>query len=186
MSSAVSVLPTDRWHASWKSSFCQTWASLGYDFWIQKLRDSTANSDSVGGRNMTKFWKNKQKQTGLTAQLVMSCHVFPPTFLPHPQSFLAMPMRHVVSTHASIDWIRNQSWRPLLRKRRLRREVDGMMGWWEAQGCAGDDFNGWESGSPKRWEKGGIVHPPIGRSIYHLYTTYSPCLLEGYMLPTTF
>ena len=25
---------------------------------------------------------------------------------------------------------------------------------------------------------GGIVHPPIG-SIYHLYTTYSPCLLGG-------
>ena len=28
-------------------------------------------------------------------------------------------------------------------------------------------------------------NPPIG-SIYHLYTTYSPCLLGGYMLPTTF
>ena len=27
-------------------------------------------------------------------------------------------------------------------------------------------------------------NPPIG-SIYHLYTTYSPCLLGGYMLPTT-
>ena len=25
---------------------------------------------------------------------------------------------------------------------------------------------------------GGIVHPPNG-SIYHLYTTYSPCLLGG-------
>ena len=25
---------------------------------------------------------------------------------------------------------------------------------------------------------GGIFHPPIG-SIYHLYTTYSPCLLGG-------
>ena len=30
---------------------------------------------------------------------------------------------------------------------------------------------------------GSIVHPPIG-SIYHLYTTYSPCLLGGYMLPS--
>ena len=26
---------------------------------------------------------------------------------------------------------------------------------------------------------GSIVHPPIGRKIYHLYTTYSPCLLGG-------
>ena len=44
--------------------------------------------------------------------------------------------------------------------------------------------NGWESGSPKSGI-GGIVHLPIG-SIYYLYTTYSPCLLGGYMLPTTF
>ena len=35
---------------------------------------------------------------------------------------------------------------------------------------------------PLRGGIGGIVHPPIG-SIYHLYTTYSPCLLWGYMLP---
>ena len=35
--------------------------------------------------------------------------------------------------------------------------------------------------------KGGRWHiiPEIG-SIYYLYTTYSPCLLGGYMLPTTF
>ena len=34
--------------------------------------------------------------------------------------------------------------------------------------------------------KGGRWHiiPAIG-SIYHLYTTYSPCLLGGYMLPTS-
>ena len=26
---------------------------------------------------------------------------------------------------------------------------------------------------------GGIVHPPIWQEKYHLYTTYSPCLLGG-------
>ena len=31
------------------------------------------------------------------------------------------------------------------------------------------------SGSPQRWEVGGIVHPPIGRK----NATYSPCLLGG-------
>ena len=50
---------------------------------------------------------------------------------------------------------------------------------------------GWEfekdNESPVKGGIGGIVHPPIGRLdiplIYHLYTTYSPCLLGGYMLP---
>ena len=46
----------------------------------------------------------------------------------------------------------------------------------------------------KPYKKAEILHiwkiqvyiPPIG-SIYHSYTaTYSPCLLGGYMLPTTF
>ena len=31
---------------------------------------------------------------------------------------------------------------------------------------------------PVKGGLGGIVHPPIG-SIYHLYTTYSPCLRLG-------
>ena len=31
---------------------------------------------------------------------------------------------------------------------------------------------------PLKGGLGGIVHPPIG-SIYHLYTTYSPCLRLG-------
>ncbi len=43
-------------------------------------------------------------------------------------------------------------------------------------------FNGWESGSPKRWDR---WHSPSPKWQYHLYTTHSPCLLGGYMLPTT-
>ena len=42
--------------------------------------------------------------------------------------------------------------------------------------------NGWDAGSPKRWDRWLIVHPPIGRK----NTTYSHCLLGGYILPTTF
>ena len=34
------------------------------------------------------------------------------------------------------------------------------------------------SGSPKRWDRR-LNNPPIGRKKYHLYTTYSPCLLGG-------
>ena len=33
---------------------------------------------------------------------------------------------------------------------------------------------------------GGVVHPPIGRKNATYYTTYSPCLLGGYIIPTTF
>ena len=47
------------------------------------------------------------------------------------------------------------------------------------------DLHQWLFLVPIKGGIGGIVHPPIG-SIYHLYTTYSPCLLGGYMLPTTF
>ena len=33
---------------------------------------------------------------------------------------------------------------------------------------------------------GGIFDPPIWQEKCHLYTTYSPCLLGGYIIPTTF
>ena len=45
-----------------------------------------------------------------------------------------------------------------------------------AKSCFDCSLHRWD-----RWQ----FHPPIG-SIYHLYTTYSPCLLGGYMLPTTY
>ena len=38
------------------------------------------------------------------------------------------------------------------------------------------------SGSPKRWDRWHII-PQLAGMSYHLYTTYSPCLLGGYMLP---
>ena len=42
--------------------------------------------------------------------------------------------------------------------------------------------NGWTSGSLKdRWY---IINHPVG-SIYHLYTTYSPCQLGDFILPTS-
>ena len=52
-----------------------------------------------------------------------------------------------------------------------------------ARQCCKPRFNGWDAGSPKfgvvgRWL---IVHPPIGRK----NATYSPCLLGGYIVPTT-
>ena len=46
----------------------------------------------------------------------------------------------------------------------------------------GSGFFQWLFLVPIKGGIGGIVHPPIG-SIYHLYTTHSPCLLGGYMLP---
>ena len=45
-------------------------------------------------------------------------------------------------------------------------------------------YRQWIFQVPLKGGIGGIVHPPIG-SIYHLYTTYSPCLLGGYIIPTT-
>ena len=40
------------------------------------------------------------------------------------------------------------------------------------------------SGSPKRWDRWHSPSPNWQEK-NHLYTTYSPCLLGGYMLPTT-
>ena len=40
------------------------------------------------------------------------------------------------------------------------------------------------SGSPNRWDRSHSPSPNWQEK-YHLYTTYSPCLLGGYMLPTT-
>ena len=40
-------------------------------------------------------------------------------------------------------------------------------------------------GSRKRWDRWHSPSPNWQEK-YHLYTTYSPCLLGGYMLPTTF
>ena len=44
------------------------------------------------------------------------------------------------------------------------------------------DFNGCWNGSPKRWDRWHSPSPNWQEK-YHLYTTYSPCLLGGYMLP---
>ena len=43
-------------------------------------------------------------------------------------------------------------------------------------------LNQWLFLVPIKGGLGGIVHPPIGRK----YTTYSPCLVGGYIIPTTF